>query len=333
MSLPSEFLDQYDEPFGYMDFASIGTLSKLARRRHKESVDFMSGADGKLVPTLFEDIDKTKELVAWLMGTDSDHVAVVPSTSAGLFATAFGIAGGSVILPDTEFPANQYPWLRAAELGRIELRFVNAYAGRCTPDVFAEAMDSTTAALVVSQVDYFTGYRADMAGLREAAGDALLVVDSVQAMGALQSPMAHADVVVAGSQKWLRAGVGVAVMAMSDRALERLEPTLGGWQGVEEPFDMETPLPHKSLPTPYMFAMGSPAFSAMGGLRGSIETLQLGASRGHRGDGPGASSLCRGAHSQSRRRDLRLLGEPGREKRNHQLPAARTSPQRSPTIV
>ena len=275
MSLPQRYLDEYDEPFGFMDFASVGAMSRTARLRVGQDISWMSGGEGKIVPRLFEQIDATKALVAELMETDPDHVAAIPSTSAGLFAVAFGLPGGSVVVPATEFPANRYPWIRAGEAGRITPRFIDSDDGRYTPDMFAAALDASTTAVAISQVDYQTGYRLDIAALREAIGDTLLVVDSVQCLGALRSPMAEADVVVAGGQKWLRSGIGIAVIAMSDRALDILEPTLSGWLGVVEPFDLDLPMPHTPLTGPDRFAMGSPPITAMAGLRGALESLRM----------------------------------------------------------
>ena len=38
-----------------------------------------------------------------------------------------------------------------------------------------------------------------------------------------------------GGQKWVRAGWGTGFLALSERGLDRLRPTLGGWTGVQEP--------------------------------------------------------------------------------------------------
>ena len=125
----------------------------------------------------------------------------------------------------------------------------------------------------MSHVDYHTGFRCDLGAIREAAGDALLVVDAVQALGAVPFSMEPADVMVAGGHKWLRAGGGVGLMAVSDRALDRLAPTLVGWPGVEDPFDTEAPLPHPPLGGAAQFTMGSPPFTAVAALRGALEAL------------------------------------------------------------
>ena len=235
--------------------------------------DAMAGRDGKLIPLVMGEIGTAAKLAAGLIGTTPERVTVIPNTSAGLFSVAFGLPEGSVVVPGTEFAANLYPWVRAGESGRMEPRMIEVPRGRLTADLIARAVDRSTVAVTVSHVDYRTGFRCDLAAIREAAGDALLVVDAVQALGAVQFTMEHADVMVAGGHKWLRAGGGVGLMALSDRALERLSPTLVGWPGVEDPFDTEMPLPHPPVGGAARFMMGSPPFTSVAALRGSLEAL------------------------------------------------------------
>ena len=273
MRLPGSFLDHYDEPFGFLDFAAIGAMSVPARRRLAWMAEVMAGAREKLVPFVMGELQAASSLAGRLLNTDPERVSIVPNTSTGLFTVAFGLPHGSVVVPETEFPANLYPWVRAAEAGRVELRMVEVPAGRLTAGPIAAAVDASTVAVAASYVDYHTGLRCDLASLREAAGEALLVIDAVQGLGALEFSMQHVDVAVAAGHKWLRAGGGIGVMAVSDRALERLSPTLVGWPGVEDPFDVRAPLPHPPLAGAGRFTMGSPPFTAVAALLGSLEAL------------------------------------------------------------
>lgn len=273
MKLPGSFLDHYDEPFGFLDFAAIGAMSIPARQRLASMAEAMAGRNEKLVPFVMGELQAAATLAARLLSTDPSRVSIVPNTSTGLFTVAFGLPPGSVVVPKSEFPANLYPWLRAAEAGRIELRTIEVPGGRLTADLVAAEVDDSTVAVAASYVDYHTGFRCDLPSLREAAGEALLVIDAVQGLGALQFSMEHIDVAVAAGHKWLRAGGGVGLMAVSDRALDKLSPTLVGWPGVEDPFDVQAPLPHAPLADAGRFTMGSPPFTAVAALRGSLEAL------------------------------------------------------------
>ncbi len=145
-------------------------------------------------------------------------MGIIGSTGVGIFHVAFGLSGGNVVVPAGEFPANLYPWFRAEQAGIIdEVRSVPVPDGRLVVDVLRPYVDSDTSAIALSSVDYLTGFRADLEAMRELAGDALLVVDAIQGFGAFPLTLEPADVVIAGGQKWLRAGMGVAVMAVTSQ--------------------------------------------------------------------------------------------------------------------
>ena len=55
-------------------------------------------------------------------------------------------------------------------------------------------------------------------------GDRLLIVDAIQGFGVVDAPYEVADVVVAGGQKWVRAGWGTGFLALSDRAARAAHP-------------------------------------------------------------------------------------------------------------
>jgi selenocysteine lyase/cysteine desulfurase len=138
----------------------------------------------------------------------------------------------------------------------------------------ASSVDAKTRAVAVSQVDYLTGFRIDPWAFREASGDALLVIDAIQAAGAVGVGLAPADVVVTGAHKWLRGGLGIAVMAVSDRALERLEPTLSGWTAVTDFLDFNLPQPREFLSGAARFLMSAPPLGAVPGMVAALDVLE-----------------------------------------------------------
>ncbi len=155
----------------------------------------------------------------------------MPNTSLGLVQAAFGCRG-EVLVPASDFPSNTYPWARAQDVGRVQVDWL---PGTVTPQGVAEALTARTTAVTVSAVDFRTGYRMDLAVLRDIVGDRLLIVDGIQGFGAVSSAWSAADVLVVGGQKWLRAGWGTGFAVLSDRALDRLEPLVSSWTGAVEP--------------------------------------------------------------------------------------------------
>ncbi|WP_326568973.1 aminotransferase class V-fold PLP-dependent enzyme [Amycolatopsis rhabdoformis] len=232
------YLLQFDEPAGYLDFARFGPPSHAVLDTTASLLEAATKAGPSTVDELMRQETRAKAAAARLCGSDTDHTVLVPHTSLGLFQAAFN-SSGEVLVSAGEFPANTYPWARASEVGRVRLRRLPA--GFVTPSRVASALTPETTVVSVSAVDFRTGYRADLAALREVVGDRLLVVDGIQGFGVTEAPWEVADVLVVGGQKWLRAGWGTGFVVLSDRALERLDPILSGWTGARDPglFDDE----------------------------------------------------------------------------------------------
>ncbi|MFF4593565.1 aminotransferase class V-fold PLP-dependent enzyme [Amycolatopsis sp. NPDC001319] len=232
------YLLQFDEPAGYLDFARFGPPSHAVLDTTANLLEAATKAGPSTVDELMRQETRAKAAAARLCGSDTDHTVLLPHTSLGLFQAAFN-SRGEVLVSAGEFPANTYPWARASQAGRVHLRRLPA--GFVTPSRVAEALTPETTVVSVSAVDFRTGYRADLAALREVVGDRLLVVDGIQGFGVIEAPWEVADVLVVGGQKWLRAGWGTGFAVLSDRALERMDPILSGWTGARDPglFDDE----------------------------------------------------------------------------------------------
>jgi selenocysteine lyase/cysteine desulfurase len=228
------YAEHFEEPEGYLDFARYGPPSRDVLTATAEALERSARAGRDTVNDLMRAGLRARAAAARLAGTDPEHTVLLPNASTGLFHAAFGIPSGTVLVPAADFPANHSPWRRGAALGRAVPRWLNADArGTVTPDAVRAALTDDVVAVAVSAVDFRTGARADLAGLREViGGDRLLIVDAIQGFGVADLPWQAADVLVTGGQKWLRASWSTGFAALSDRALERLEPVLSGWTGV-----------------------------------------------------------------------------------------------------
>ncbi|MEJ2857201.1 MULTISPECIES: aminotransferase class V-fold PLP-dependent enzyme [unclassified Saccharothrix] len=228
MRIPSSYLIQFAEPEGYLDFARFGPPAHAVVEESTRLLERSAAAGPSTVDELMREEVRAKAAVARLCGVDTEHVVLLPNTSTGLFQVALGLTG-EVLLSPAEFPANTYPWTRS---GRATVRPLPP--APVTPEAVRGALTPTTTALSVSAVDFRTGYRADLAALRDVLGDRMLVVDGIQGFGVVDEPWSVADVLVVGGQKWLRAGWSTGFMVLSDRALERLDPVVSGWTGAED---------------------------------------------------------------------------------------------------
>ncbi|MBC3842521.1 aminotransferase class V-fold PLP-dependent enzyme [Streptacidiphilus sp. 4-A2] len=276
----SGYAEYFIEPDGYLDYGRFGPPSADVVETTTGLLTQSSHCTSRTVDELMGQELRARQASARLLGLDAasaelSRVALLPNTSTGLFHAALGLPGGEVLLPRYEFPANLYPWQRAAALGRVQpVPLTPDRHGRITPDLVRSALTRQTAAVSLSAVDYRTGFRADLAGIREVIGpDRLLVVDAIQGLGATELPWTAADLLVTGGQKWLRAGWATGFLYASDLALERLEPVLTGWTGVEDPavFDSRE---HPPAQDARRFSVTNLSPVAAGGLARALELIE-----------------------------------------------------------
>lgn len=231
-----DYLGEFTESVGYLDFARVGPPSRAVVAATTSALEASATAGPTTMNELMQADARAVRAISRLSGFVEDHVTLIPNTSTGLFQVASALGGGEVVVHSQEFPANLYPWTRAEQAGLLKVRMMTSHGGRTTPSAVADTLTPTTSAVTVSAVDFTTGYRADLAGIRSVIDDRLLIVDGIQGFGVLDETWAqHVDVLVVGGQKWLRAGWGMGFLALSARALDRLEPTLSGWTGAQNP--------------------------------------------------------------------------------------------------
>ncbi|MFQ5720147.1 MAG: pyridoxal-phosphate-dependent aminotransferase family protein [Acidobacteriota bacterium] len=125
----------------------------------------------------------------------------------------------------------------AAAFGRHATALVPAAGAAVSPQEVGEAIreNSALTALFFAACESSTGVAADVKGLataaRQAAGEKLLVVvDAITQVGAapLEMDAWDVDVAIGGSQKAFMMPPGLAFLALSSRAQERLTATGGG---------------------------------------------------------------------------------------------------------
>ncbi len=188
--------------------------------------------------------ENTRRLVAGMLGARPEQVAFMRNTSDGLSTVANGFdwrSGDNLVTFRNEFPSNIYPWLRVRDACGVEVRMCEERDGRIDLDELIGLIDSRTRLVAVSQIQFASGFRADLERIGRAARsqDALLVVDVIQALGVvpIEVQAEFVDVAAAACHKWLLTPEGVGLLYLSARARERIQPTLVGWTSVPNPED------------------------------------------------------------------------------------------------
>lgn len=240
-------LDDYRDSFegepGYLDFAAFGPLSPRVRGEANADLEVLATGRFSGIEHVDQHVGNARESVAQLLSSAAEQVTLQPSTTEGIMQAVFGLRGAALVSPN-EFATMPVAVQRAADaLGVLTPQWLETPDGRVTPDAVRDALTNDTTALVVSLVDFRTGYRADLTALREVIGDRLLIVDAIQGFGVVDTDYQAADVVAGNGYKWLRAGRGTGFTWFSERALEQLTPVFSGITGTD------VPLPFDSVPS------------------------------------------------------------------------------------
>jgi kynureninase len=229
----------------YLDGNSLGALPRTVAPRLAEVIGTQWG-EGLIRSWNTHDwIDLPARLghrIAGLIGAAPGTVVVADSTSINLFkvlAAALRLRPGRrVILSEQgNFPTDAYIAAGVADLLGCELRLV---AG----EAVAAALGPDVAVLLLTEVDYRSGARHDMAALTAAAhaAGALAVWDLAHSAGAFPVDLAGAgaDFAVGCGYKYLNGGPGApAFVYAAPLHLAGLRQPLRGWLGHAAPFAFE----------------------------------------------------------------------------------------------
>ena len=223
--------------------------------------------------------NRARSLAGEMLGVRADQIAFLRNTSDGFASIANGLTwatGDNIVSFEREFPSNFYPWRRIRDEFGVELRLCPERNGRIDLDEFISLIDSNTKLVAISSVQYASGFKADLERIGCAARgvDALFCVDIIQGFGAMpyDLPAQFVDAACGASHKWLCAPEGCGIIYLSNRARERIKPTLVGWISVETPWDFEDrEQPFRS--TTLAWESGTGASSLFYGLEQSLKLL------------------------------------------------------------
>ena len=264
--------------WAYFDHAAVAPLSGPAQQAIAKWADDAVTNGDAFYPGWMKQIEQLRGLAAGLIGAQPEEIALVSNTTAGVNLVTEGFPwqpGDNVVLPDNEFPSNQYAWLNLADRG-VEIRRVHCDDGRVELDRLAAACDSRTRIVSVSWVAYSNGWRHDLDRLAEMVHGkgALLFLDAIQGLGVFPLNVAQTpvDFLAADGHKWLLGPEGAGVFFLRRQHLDLLRPLGLGWNSVVRQQDFH----HIELTlkdTAVRYEGGSSNVPGLIGLGASVELL------------------------------------------------------------
>lgn len=235
----------------YLNHAATGPWSRYVEDGVTAFIEGRARGEIDIYLETMRIVGEARGMAAGMIGTDPSHIAFVQNTSEGLNVLAAGLdwkSGDRILLFDREFPSNVYPFLNARRHG-VEIDFVPQRDGRIELEDVERAMTTRTRIVAVSWVQFLSGYRIDLAALRQICDryGALLSVDAIQGVGAARLDLRETpvDFLSAGVQKWQLGPQGVAIIYVSPRVQDMISQSHLGWISVQNAwnfFDYDNPL-------------------------------------------------------------------------------------------
>ncbi len=279
-----ELRQQFDLPPGviYLDGNSLGVLPRATLGRVQEVIQREWGQD--LIKSWntagWMDLPgKIGDKIARLVGAGPGELVVADSTSLNLYkvlsaalriAQADAPARKVIVSERSNFPTDLYIAESLARQHGARLHLVDSV------DEIAGTLNADLAVLMITEVNYRTGYKHDMKALTAAAhaAGALVIWDLAHSAGAVPVDLkgADADFAVGCGYKYLNGGPGAPAFVWAHpRHADRFWQPLSGWLGHAAPFQF-TP-DYQPAPGIKRYICGTPAMLSTAALECGVDTV------------------------------------------------------------
>jgi cysteine desulfurase/selenocysteine lyase len=272
----------------YLNHASVGPLSDWVVAAAGESMYQQQMAETCNQDAWFDGWRLARQRIAELIGATKDEVCIQPNTWAALTRAFSALPlgeGDEVLFPADEFPS-LYHALSELRARGCTVRGVESIRGDGivrTSDMIG-ALTPSTRLIATSWVNFFHGYRHDLAALGAACRESgtWFVVDAIQGLGMLplDAPGCGAHFIACNGAKWLCSPLGSGFLYVSRDVPAVITPQLEGWFAMElnhESYTDRSVVPKENA---NRFAGGTVPLSAVYGLRRSCEVfLEVGPAR------------------------------------------------------
>ncbi|MCJ0929777.1 aminotransferase class V-fold PLP-dependent enzyme [Virgibacillus halodenitrificans] len=228
----------------YFNYASLGMPDKEAI---KQLNDFLitfprevSESTEDFTMKMVSVVERTRAVIAKAYRVPSKNIAFIANTTEGLGLIANALKNSTVpvkvVVPDIEFISSAFVWKNNSDA----ICYCQSENGVISPELIHQMMEKNTNILCLSSVQEVSGHRFSfqkLLELREKDPDEYWIVDGIQEAGILWKDIKNdqIDAYIVGGHKWLNSPFGLGFMYISDRLLDRINPSFYGYFNIKEP--------------------------------------------------------------------------------------------------
>ena len=223
----------------FLNVSSVVMPPKRVQDAYRRFMDdYVANFGMDIVSRAWEIVNNARPKLQKLIGArDAHEIAFVKNTAEGISILANGLTyapGDNIVIADQEHQSVLFPWIGVHERYGVELKVVKSVDREIPTEDMIAAIDEHTRVLIVSAVQFSTGYAADLKRLGEACCEkgVIFAVDAIQALGRLKLDVTEfqIDYLAAGSNKGLLGTLGAGFVYCSDRIVKDVIPCYAGYQ-------------------------------------------------------------------------------------------------------
>ncbi len=161
------------------------------------------------ISDFFDNVEKARDLFSKIVNAKRDTIALIPSVSYGIETAAKNLLPSEqkdIVLLDSQFPSNVYPWLRFAEENKVNVRKISSNDGDLTEAVLS-SIDEKCNIVALPNVLWTTGQAINLIKVRQKCDlvNAVLVLGLTQSAGAMSIDFEEIkpDFAVVANYKWM----------------------------------------------------------------------------------------------------------------------------------
>jgi len=192
----------------------------------------------------FEESDQKKKdsrvQFGKLINASEEEILFTPDVTAGSRLAANLInyeKDSNIVCYWNDYVAQVYQALFLKKTKGIEYRPVPDRKNKVLPEEFAQKVDNNTKLVLLSHVQWLSGFKADVKEIAKIAheNDALIVIDSIQSSGAMVNDVKNwgVDFLTCGTAKWLLGPNQAGWFYMKKKLIKEFDPPFASYQGVE----------------------------------------------------------------------------------------------------
>lgn len=250
----------------YLNICSTGPMPNSVSDGYKRFLDNRVNPYGENIMIKgMELLKSTKVELSKLLNCKVENIGMTTSTSEGMGIFIGGYpfeSGDNIIISDQEFPSAIMGYIPLSKKG-VRIKTVSVKNGYLDIEDFKNAIDAKTKAIVVSAVQFTSGFYIDLIRLGALCKmySIHLIVDGIQAVGRLNIDVEKMNIsfMSCGSFKGLLSSVGCGFIYCNQELLEMLTPISVSYTNAK--YDFNPPIMNYDLNN-LSFRMGARKFEA-----------------------------------------------------------------------